>query len=1221
MKRMGLWMVLLGALARPALAQVADLSITKTGPALTLAGQYILYTVSVTNNGPNAATGVTVSDTPPSGLTFEENIGACTTTYPCSLGTMPAGQTLTISSYFYLSPTVTGSVSNTATVSATTTDPVSSNNSATTTATIVPPYTCQAKTTAVPARAESTTELVADLIITCTGGVPYGAGTEIPADTITLTFNANVTSRILNSSNTASEALALVDEPQPGAQFPCDPSVVCAAYGNGTGNGYYGGGTSTAQSPANRNVYQGIVAANLYSEGELRRASLGELRPRAEGGDSQTITWSGVPIDPPGTATRTYRFTNLRLDATSVQGPLQVTGISTYYLPVFGNSPLPIAIPQTSVTSGVRDAADAVLAPAGTSLAVSPVGLAPTRVATLRFAGAFPAADKPRTAAFVSADTSPALVNQNIPGKNYGTESGFFNTGFGNNGSGGNLGAAGLADNGTRYMAVFSNIPAGFSVYVDLYSAAAGNGNVARLVSTDANGAGSFTAVPGTGNMAQLTVNNGTAVAVWEVLRNNAVAADQFDFGVYLSSLAGIVVPPPPMAVQMKYAPFSPATSIPLFGGTAQAQTLVTFLPPAQLVASPLSLAFSGTAGGLNPPAQGVVLTSSSAAAPVVFTVTGGTLSYLFRPSAGTTPATVSVTPVTANLAPGTYQDAITVTGSGGYTGVRIAVTLTLAAAPKITAVSPATVSAGGPAFNLTVNGTNFVAGTVVQWNGSALPTSFGSATQLTASVSAALISRPGTASITALTPDQSLSNSVPVAVTGPQLTALNPSTVIAGGAGFTLTLSGTGFAAGATVSVGASTLQAVSLASTQITVAVPAGVIAQPASLAVTVSNPGNVVSNALTLTVSVLQLTSLAPSTVTAGGPAFTLTINGAGFAAGATVNVGSTALQPSALSAGQITVTVPAAAIAQPASLPVTVTNPGNLVSNALPLTVSAVAITALTPSSATAGSAAITLGVTGSGFVAGDAVKWNGQALATSVVSATQLTAQVPAALLATAGTVQVNVAIAGGAVSNSLPFTINPAPSITALSPGSATPGSGAFTLTVSGSNFFPGATILWNGQPLATTLASVSQLTGQVPAALIASPGTVSVTVASVDGVSSNALPFTLKLPPLTGVGLTAPFQFDLRPEPAGYRKPECNLSGGPAGHVDADVRRPGRTAGRPGHPVPERKPRFHLHHSRRHAAVAHAGDGEHRHGGRHHHHHPDLHRRRNRRHPGRHRA
>ncbi|HUB32731.1 MAG TPA: IPT/TIG domain-containing protein, partial [Bryobacteraceae bacterium] len=100
---------------------------------------------------------------------------------------------------------------------------------------------------------------------------------------------------------------------------------------------------------------------------------------------------------------------------------------------------------------------------------------------------------------------------------------------------------------------------------------------------------------------------------------------------------------------------------------------------------------------------------------------------------------------------------------------------------------------------------------------------------------------------------------------------------------------------------------------------------------------------------------------------------------------------------------------------------------------------------------------------------------------------------------------------------------NGLPSITSLNPSSAVPGSPAFTLTVQGSNFASGSTALWNGQALATTVVSATQLTAQVPAALIASPGTVSVTVAAADGVASNALPFTLTLPRLTGVGVTAP--------------------------------------------------------------------------------------------------
>ncbi len=1103
------------ATANTTVTTSADLSITKTGPSAILAGQNIVYTVTVTNNGPSQATALTITDPTPAGLTFVSNTGACTTAYPCAAPILGSGQSLTITSTYSIYYGATGSISNTASVSATTADPTPANNSAPAVTTIAPPMTCQVKTTAVPARAESTTELVADVVFTCTGGVPTAAGTAIPTDTVVLTFNANVTSRLLNSANNnASEALALVDEPQPGAQFPCDPYGACLNYGNGLGAGYYGGGTSTPGTPANRNVYQGIVAAPNFYE---------QLGPSP--GNPQSITWYGVPVDPPGGGTRTYRFTNLRLDATGGLPTLQLTGISTSALPaVLGNTTMPVATPQASLTAGVRDSADAVSAPGGANLAVAPLGLPVTRFATLRFAGSFGAADKPRTATFVDPDTSPTPVNQNIPGKNYGSESGFYNGSFGTYGESGNLGTAGLADFGTRYMAVFSNIPAGFSLYVDLHSATTANGNVARLVNANSNGAGTFSPASGIANTAQLTASNGTAVAVWEVLQNDTAAADQFDFGVYISSVAGIVAPPPSLTVQMRYAPFSPATSIPLFSGTGNTQTLLTFLPAPQLVVSPSSLVFSATAGGQGPSPQGILLTSNSASSQVLFSVIGGSLSYEFSPSVGTTPASVSVAPVTTGLTAGTYQDAVTISGNGGSTGGRVAVTLILAPGPKITSLSPSSVSAGAPAFTLTVNGANFASNMAIEWNGTPLPTSFISSAQVTVAVPASFITRPGSASITALTADQALSNSVAFLITPPQLTAINPSTVVAGSAGFTLTLSGSGFLPGATVSVGSSSLQPSAVASGQISVAVPASLVAQPAALAVAVSNPGGVVSNSLVLTVTLLQLTSISPSTVTATGPAFTLTLNGAGFAAGASVNVGATTLQPSALSAAQITVSVPAAVIAKPATLSVTVANPGNLVSNSLPLTVTGgPALTALSPSSATAGHAALTVALVGTGFVAGDVADWNGQSLPTSVQSATQLTAQVSAALLANAGTAQVNVVTLDGAASNSLPFTINPAPTITALSPASATPGTAAFTLTVSGANFLSGATILWNGQSLPSAVVSSSQMTGQVAAGLIAASGTASITVTSSDGVSSNALPFTLKLPPLTGVGITVP--------------------------------------------------------------------------------------------------
>ena len=73
--------------------------------------------------------------------------------------------------------------------------------------------------------------------------------------------------------------------------------------------------------------------------------------------------------------------------------------------------------------------------------------------------------------------------------------------------------------------------------------------------------------------------------------------------------------------------------------------------------------------------------------------------------------------------------------------------------APTITFLSPSSAIAGGATFSLTVNGTQFDPTAMVQFNGSALSTTFVSSTQLQAAVSASAIASPGTASITVANP------------------------------------------------------------------------------------------------------------------------------------------------------------------------------------------------------------------------------------------------------------------------------------------------------------------------------------------------------------------------------------------------------------------------------------------------------------------------------------
>jgi hypothetical protein len=72
---------------------------------------------------------------------------------------------------------------------------------------------------------------------------------------------------------------------------------------------------------------------------------------------------------------------------------------------------------------------------------------------------------------------------------------------------------------------------------------------------------------------------------------------------------------------------------------------------------------------------------------------------------------------------------------------------------PTLTSVSPSTATREGPAFTLTVNGSNFVSGSSVQWNATSRPTSFVSSTQLTVQIATADILVAQTYNVTVVNP------------------------------------------------------------------------------------------------------------------------------------------------------------------------------------------------------------------------------------------------------------------------------------------------------------------------------------------------------------------------------------------------------------------------------------------------------------------------------------
>jgi len=121
----------------------ADLSVAVSGPTSGNEGDTVQYTIKVTNAGPVTATGVTLTDTLPGLVTYKSattgqgtftNSGGTVT---FSIGSIASGATVTAT--VTVQAVEDGSASNSASVTATSPDPVSTNNKATAVTSFVEP--------------------------------------------------------------------------------------------------------------------------------------------------------------------------------------------------------------------------------------------------------------------------------------------------------------------------------------------------------------------------------------------------------------------------------------------------------------------------------------------------------------------------------------------------------------------------------------------------------------------------------------------------------------------------------------------------------------------------------------------------------------------------------------------------------------------------------------------------------------------------------------------------------------------------------------------------------------------------------------------------------------------------------------------------------------------------------------------------------------------------
>ncbi|HEV3218851.1 MAG TPA: protease pro-enzyme activation domain-containing protein [Candidatus Acidoferrales bacterium] len=446
----------------------------------------------------------------------------------------------------------------------------------------------------------------------------------------------------------------------------------------------------------------------------------------------------------------------------------------------------------------------------------------------------------------------------------------------------------------------------------------------------------------------------------------------------------------------------------------------------------------------------------------------------------------------------------------------------------------PANAIAGQAGFTLTVNGSGFISGAVVNFGGAAKVTTFVSATQVTAAILASDIATAGTPAVTVTNPAPGggTSNSVNFTVNNPLpviTPPLVPANAIAGGAGFTLTVNGSSFVNGAVVSFGGTARVTTFVNATQVTAAILAADIATAGTPAVVVTNPGpgGGASNSVNFTVNnpVPVITPpLVPASATVGGPGFSLTVNGTGFVNGATATFGGTARVVTFVNATQVTIAVLAGDIAAVGTPAVVVTNPGpgGGASNSVNFAVNnppPVITPPLVPANAIAGSAGFTLTINGTAFINGAVVSFGGNNRVTTFVNATQVTAAILAGDIATAGTPAVTVTnpAPGGGTSNSVNFTVNnPVPVITPpLVPVNAIAGGAGFTLTINGTGFVNGAVVSFGGAAKVTTFVSATQVTAAILAADIATAGTPAVIVTNPvpGGGASNSVNFTVNNP------------------------------------------------------------------------------------------------------------
>lgn len=339
---------------------------------------------------------------------------------------------------------------------------------------------------------------------------------------------------------------------------------------------------------------------------------------------------------------------------------------------------------------------------------------------------------------------------------------------------------------------------------------------------------------------------------------------------------------------------------------------------------------------------------------------------------------------------------------------------------PALTALSPLSVTAGAGATKLEVTGTGYVQGAKIVFGTTDLTTTVVSATSLSATVPASLLTTSGSVPVKVVnpTPGGGSSTTIAFTVTNPSasIQSINPSAAFVGSAGFSMTVNGGGFVGGSEVVFNGTTLNTDYVSGGKLTANVPASLLTAAGDFPVAVQNPspGGGLSAPVVFRVQYPspQAQSLSPASAAAGSGPTKVTVTGVGFFITSQITFDGAPAATTFVDATHLEATLGASQLASADTISVRVVNPapGGGTSSALSFAVTngVPSITALNPSSVAAGSGDRAVTIFGSGFVSTSTVKSNGVLVASSYVSGSQLVATVPSSQLLYPGTVAITV---------------------------------------------------------------------------------------------------------------------------------------------------------------------------------------------------------------------